>query len=1747
MAHFTSDFVRTQTEAGVAGFNWQGGHLVWRALSAFFDIGTIFVVFLLGLRLHNKWAGLIAAMLYACAPLAIEKSHFGTVNAIAGFLVTIAVLFATVAQDKGRWWAYLGFGIACGAAVASRINTAPLAGVIVLAALVRSAPVLDRHLPWSERQRLLISSMAGVVFSGIVAFVSFRIFNPYAFEGPSFFGIFGLNQHWLDNISSGSYGVSGYQDSPPNWQWLGRPSYIYPLKDMWLWGMGIAFGIVGWFAWAWAGARIVLRRPFAMRNIILVVWIAVYFAWMGRLWVMTMRYYLPLYGCLAVLAGWALTEMLHRARDGRFNLWNARFLLGLFAILLGAVAVTEIARGEVGIMAFASGGVAIVLAVFALIPALKRQSPKVLTGFVLSFSLLWVLMYTNIYRNQLTRVQGARWLMEQAEGDFAMRVEGAPEGTPLINIAIRNNGNFDVVSEQHASLFQRANTYVELAPYLIDFIAPADGTIHEIVAPHLGDPLDDPDNEILQISIATEGVSLPLVDITLEQDFPRDEHPLGRTYVIPIEPPLQVTAGQSYTFKVEALAGGGPIMGSGSVVLTEGDWDDRLTVTKVCQLPNGLTSADEPSSGLVGYYDCNGTEGWTAHFNSYDQAMSYPIDNQIKLDSIIDSLNVGDYLAISSNRFYDTVSRNPLRFPLSTRYYELLFSEELGYELIAQFDETYEWGPFRVSDQHLPTYDSPAWLNEFEADEAFHVYDHPAVFIFKKTDDYDAERVRLLLEGEPIYQMSDILVSYVDPTIVNVVQWASIDADQAPTALQLPNEVFETQTEGGTWSERFQSESPLNNSQIIGVAVWWVAIIFFGWITFPMLYRLFPKMADRGYGVAKFVGLLVVSWLAWVMASLKVPLWSREGVLLMMLLVTVLSYVMIRKHRAEFVEFIRTHWKRLFAIEVITLIAFIVFIAVRLTNPDLWHFAKGGEKPMDFAYFNAVLRSTVFPPIDPWYAGGYINYYYFGFVLVGSPVLLLGIVPSFAYNLIIPTLFAITGIGAFSVAFNLVSSWKERPWFGKRDGTPRRLGNPWVAGIAALMLCVVMGNLDTIRVVGNGIAKLGGYNTPLGLKAYLIEEYKVETGIFEIPPEVDFDLGIRAEANHLTDRIEYEIYNATSLVGGLLRGTALAIGGETLPIGSDRWYWGPSRVLAETAGVEGNAITEMPYFTFLYGDLHAHMINMPVLLFIMLFLFNELLLATDDPRSKFERFLTIAIGALAVGLVRATNTWDYPSFLIFAIVGMGYAWWVRWRHTMSDFDGIGYWLVVLGGLGAGFVVFSLALGQITPAVEFGDALSSVLGAGRLVLLLASVLVAGWIAVRWIFNRASAVDFLTSVIGFTGLSFLFVLPYSTWYAATYNSISPWTGGKTPLWAYFDIHGLFLFLIVSLLIWETWRWLNVARMGALRGTFNWLSMGLFGAGVLTIILLGVSALDYQVALITVPLILWIAVLFFRPNQSRAMQFVLVLVGFALALTLGVEFIVIDGDIGRQNTVFKFYIQAWLLLSVAGGTAFAWLLDSADLWSRKTRLLWFAPLIILTTIAAMYPFMATRGRAVDRMAPDTPLTLDGMDYMQYATHYESNTLANTGETIDLSVDYAIIRWLHENVEGSPVIIEGRRAGSEYHWNGRIAINTGLPSVLGWNHHQRQQRTFDPLPRLVDQRAANIMSFYDSPSIEDAVQMLRFYDIQYIIVSGLEAVHASAEGLAKFDDMVEMGLLSLVFEEGVGKIYQVNPADVEAFSLGE
>ena len=121
-----------------------------------------------------------------------------------------------MSRMSGRWLWYILFGFAAGSAVAGRINTAPIAGMIFIAGAIQLLPAFDTTISNRERTRTILRVVIGVMLAGIVALITFRVFNPYAFASTSIIPT-GLNPRWLANIAEGQFGVSGMQDTPPNW------------------------------------------------------------------------------------------------------------------------------------------------------------------------------------------------------------------------------------------------------------------------------------------------------------------------------------------------------------------------------------------------------------------------------------------------------------------------------------------------------------------------------------------------------------------------------------------------------------------------------------------------------------------------------------------------------------------------------------------------------------------------------------------------------------------------------------------------------------------------------------------------------------------------------------------------------------------------------------------------------------------------------------------------------------------------------------------------------------------------------------------------------------------------------------------------------------------------------------------------------------------------------------------------------------------------------------------------------------------------------------------------------------------------------------------------------------------------------------------------------------------------------------------------------------------------------------------
>jgi len=206
---------------------------------------------------------------------------------------------------------------------------------------------------------------------------------------------------------------------------------------------------------------------------------------------------------------------------------------------------------------------------------------------------------------------------------------------------------------------------------------------------------------------------------------------------------------------------------------------------------------------------------------------------------------------------------------------------------------------------------------------------------------------------------------------------------------------------------------------------WYLLITLIGWVTFPLAYRLLPALADRGFSLARALGMLVWGYIFWLMASLGLIQNDGSGLLLALIVLaaTSASGLLRKEKRKSFGEWIKSNLRTIIAIEALFFLAFAVWAFVRASNPNIE--TAGGEKTMELAFINAILRSPTFPPHDPWLSGYAISYYYFGYVMTAMLARITGTLGSVAHNLMSALVYSLTSIGAYGILYNLFSSWRK--------------------------------------------------------------------------------------------------------------------------------------------------------------------------------------------------------------------------------------------------------------------------------------------------------------------------------------------------------------------------------------------------------------------------------------------------------------------------------------------------------------------------------------------------------------------------------------------------------------------------------------------------------------------------------------------------------------------------------------------------
>lgn len=1511
--------------------NWAGYgqvFLVGRVLSALSDIASLIFVYLIAKRLYSKKVALLAMALSAAAVMQIQQSHFFTVDMFANFFMVLATFFAVevmVAPERqldvtrlGRGergemaarvlaflrepvlWNVIGFGLAFGAAVASKINAAPLAILLPAALVIRLYDIQDvthKEKVNNNSQINLLTVAALCVVGGVVFLLAFRVFMPYAFSGPEFLNL-NPNPAWMETIATQRAQASGDVDFPPALQWT-RRSFWYSGANMIQWGLGIPFGVLVVLGFAWMGWKILAGKK--TRSLFLWGWVGLYFLWQSTQWNPTMRYQLPIYPMVAIIAAWFI-----------FN------------------------------------G-----------PTLVRNRPRLnkgiylgLAGTVLLLTVFWAYAFTRIYTVDHTRVQATRWIMQNVPGPMNVIVselDGSEQVQPLpFQVGLPINAD---------------------APYETTFNANHSGSFIKITFARIAN-LDPQKAASLEVSIFDQksypgGVPLASGTTVIQ---PGTEAAPNQALM---NKPVFLLAGQPYVIRLQS-SGGLTLRGASPIMETS--WDDGLPLRMDGYDPFG--GIYTPELNLELYWD----------------------DNAEKLARFTSTLNAGEYIFISSNRQWGTTTRVPERYPLTSKYYrELigcppekeilwcynvatpgLWQGNLGFDLVQTFTSYPRIFGLEINTQF--------------ADEAFTVYDAPKVLLFKKTDGYDPAKVARILGSVDLAKVVHVTPRSAPRVIKDLMQ---------TPANALRN------ADGGTWAELFPVNSPLNTMPAVGLLVWYLSIFGLGLFTFPLFFYLFSSLPDRGYPLARLGGMLFTAYAAWLLASTTALPYSREVILALVIGLVAAGAVAFYLQRQKLIEYIQENRKYIGLIEIIFLLLFLVDLAIRLGNPDLWHPYKGGERPMDFSFLNAVLKSTTFPPYDPWYAGGTINYYYWGFVLVGTPIKLLGISPSIAYNFVLPTLFALLGLGGFSVVWNLLANDHNRI-------TRARLAASF-GGAAGLVL---LGNLGTVQLLYRSLQKM-------------------------------------AVSNEMVDAAGVLIFQRWAWA---VQGLGRLLASSQLPIGVGDYYWAPSRVMP----VGDLAITEFPLFTFIYSDLHAHMIALPVTLLVILWVVSVLLRKSIDRTSLVT---SMVFGGFLVGVLRPTNTWDFPTYLILALCGV-----------------------------TTYVLLNREI-RIVPLPRLDEKLHIALN---------------WLICVGLLYVASQV---------------FFEPFTRWYGTAYGKVDLWQNEKTPIWSYLTQWGLFLFVILMWMGWETRQWLATTPVSALTKVLPYKGVILMFALGIVLSIIGIQVgLDVPIAWFVLSLALWALILMLKPGNTIADQFVLFLVGTGFLLTIMVEIIVLSGDIGRMNTVFKFYLQVWTLFVISAGYAFGRILLVMKKWGQRRIFLMDVVGLTLLAGALMFTLTASYDKIRDRMSGEVPFTFDSMTYMQFAKYWDQQEL-------DLSKDYKAIRWMQQNVQGSPVIVEANSV--EYRWGSRYTIYTGLPGVVGWNWHERQQRALFP-GEWVSDRVLEIAAFYNDRNIETTVNFLRKYDVKYIIVGQLEQQNYEAAGLQKFNQFDGIFWKSVYDDSGV-QIYEV------------
>ena len=372
-------------------------------------------------------------------------------------------------------------------------------------------------------------------------------------------------------------------------------------------------------------------------------------------------------------------------------------------------------------------------------------------------------------------------------------------------------------------------------------------------------------------------------------------------------------------------------------------------------------------------------------------------------------------------------------------------------------------------------------------------------------------------------------------------------------------------------------------------SVFWFAVLqVLGLSVVPLTFRLLRRLPDKGYSFSKPVSLLLLGYIVWLGGSLGVLPATRLVEMLVVLGLIVSGLILFWFDRDRVRLYFKTRWRSVLVTEMVFLGLFLFWLIYRSFDPLI----VSTEAPMDFAFLNASLIAKNFPPGDPWLAGYPVSYYYFGYLIVSVIAELTAVIPPVAYNLGLASFAGLTGVSVFGMGFNLALLARSGKAYRRR-----RYVRGWLLGMFGVVLAMGISNLL-------GIIEL---TRALGLKSQKFWDWLQIKGM-ETPVA------------------------------------------ETSVLPNDHWWWWRSSRVIDTLR-DGQSldytITEFPFFSYLLGDMHPHVMAVPFFVLTVAVLCCVVLQGAVFKRKSLGGDLGILVClSWMIGGTVFVNTWETAGLLL---------------------------------------------------------------------------------------------------------------------------------------------------------------------------------------------------------------------------------------------------------------------------------------------------------------------------------------------------------------------------------------------------------------------------------------------------------------------------------------------------------------------